>query len=136
MPLQEKLFSINRNDRLIDATEMVHVKGALTIIESLQDKGAMYETWKLDIFIDENAVCLIIEPIPISAWYKKGLYEYSISLKKDNGTTGLSILGLARFLTKEEALKHVPYVQTFIQYRYDKSLLLDEKYDKNTNFWE
>lgn len=127
MALQEKLFSINKNDRLIDATEMAHAKDALNIIKNLQDKGAMYETWKLDIFIDKTAVGLTINPIPISAWYKKGVYEYSINLKKDNGTTGPYILGLARFSTKEEALKYVRYVQSFIQHRYDKFIDLKEE---------
>lgn len=127
MSHQEKLFSINKNDRLIVSTEMVHVKDALNIIENLQAKGQMYETWKLDIFIDMNAINLIIEPIPVSAWYKKGVFEYSISLNKDNGTTGLNTIGLARFATKEETLKHVPYVESFIKHRYDMDIKFNEK---------
>ena len=122
MALQEKLFLINKNDRLLDTTEIALVKDALNIIESLQLKGQMYETWKLDIFIDMNAVGLIVKPIPISAWYKKGVYEHAIYVMKNNGSTGEHTISLARFATREEALRHVPYVQAFILHRYDKSI--------------
>lgn len=128
MSHQEKLFSINKNDRLIVSTEILHVKDALNIIENLQAKGQVYETWKLDIFIDMNAVGLIIKPIPISAWYKKGVYEHAIYVMKNNGSTGEHTISLARFATREEALRHVPYVQAFILHRYDMDIKFNEKY--------
>ncbi len=124
---QEKLFSINKNDRLIGAEDMVLVKDALNVIEKLQATGQMYETWKLDIFIDMNAIGLTIEPIPISAWYKKGVYEHAIFVIKNNGSTGEYTISLARFLTQEEALNHIPYLESFIKHRYDMDIKLNEK---------
>lgn len=132
---QDKLFDFNRSGTLIDNETIIDSKVAREFVVSLQKHKAMGENWKLDIFINDSVESVCTGAISRSAAYEKGKFEYGIFLNKywSKGNPNLESKDttlFASFLTLEDAKKAVPQIISFIKYRYNMSLKIDETFKK------
>lgn len=135
---QVKLFDFNRNGSLIDNETIVDSRIAREFVTKLQEKKAMAQNWKLDIFIDDTVVAVCIGEAPKdSAAYRQGVFEYSVGVVKlrYKGHPNLEEKGscsLAYFPTREKALDAVSHIIAFIAYRYNMHLALDETFKERS----
>lgn len=122
-----KLFELNKHGDTVCSDELIEFKQAKEHVEALQSKKAMYQTWKIDIFIDTSCFALCVMNILQSAAYKKGIFEWGISVLRIRykGCPDLEHVGdthLASFPTPEAAFVSIGYVQTYIRHRYNLEL--------------
>ncbi len=114
------------------AGELQDYKKAKAHVDELQTKKAMYQTWKIDIFIDDTCFALCVMNIPQSAAYKKGVFEWSVDALKvyHKGLPDLEHIGsvhLASFPTPEAAFGSIEHIRTYIQHRYNFDLEIEKE---------
>lgn len=122
-----KLFEIGKHGNIVCAEELQAYKTAKAHIDELQNKKAMVQNWKLDIFIDQDTFALCVRKIGRSAAYKKGVWEWGIdSLKvKYKGFPNLEEVGsslLASFPTHEAAFESIEAIAVYLRHRYNLEL--------------
>lgn len=122
-----KLFEIGKYGDVVCAGALQDFKTAKEHVEALQAKKAMYETWKLDIFINKETFALCVMKISPSAAYKKGVFEWGIFILKvwHKGFPNLEHIGsthLASFPTPEAAFDSIDLISIYILHRYNLSL--------------
>ena len=128
---QEKLFDFNRKGNLLDTKDVLDTKDARDFVIKMIKNKAMPDYWKLDIFIRGEIDSLSIHKVPVSAAFEKGRFEYSINVNKLDSTFDEEFNytnPVCYFPTYEKAEESLLLIITFIKYRYDNSLTLNNKF--------